>query len=62
MAEHYTSEITQFLESFKSSHPDIEQRQRDGRARLWDKAQDTELAEGFKQGRVRQHPYVYQNN
>ena len=40
----------------------MEQRQRDGRARLWDKAQDTELAEGFKQARVRQHPYVYQNN
>ena len=62
MAEQYTSEITQFLQSYKSSNPDVEQRQRDGRARLWDKAQDPELAEGFKQARVRQKPYVYQNN
>jgi hypothetical protein len=62
MAEHYTSEITQFLQSYKSAHPDVEQRQRDGRARLWDKPQDAELAEEFKQARVRQNAYVYQNN
>ena len=62
MAKHYTSEITQFLQDYKKSHPDVEQRQREGRARLWDKAQDTELADGFKQARVRQNAYVYQNN
>ena len=62
MAENYTSEITQFLQAYKATHKDVEQRQRDGRARLWDKPQDTELAEGFKQARVRQSPYVYQNN
>ncbi len=62
MAEHYTSEITQFLKAFKTDHPDTEQRQRDGRARLWDKPQDVELAEDFKQARVRQNPYVYQND
>ncbi len=62
MADHYTSEITKFLEAFKTAHPDIEQRQRDGRARLWDKPQDPELAEDFKQARVRQNPYVYQND
>ncbi|MDN4016266.1 DUF3460 family protein [Zwartia panacis] len=62
MADQYTSEITQFLQKFKTEHPDIEQRQRDGRARLWDRPQDSELAEGFKQARVRQNPYVYQNN
>ena len=62
MADQYTSEITQFLQHYKSEHPDVEQRQRDGRARLWDKPQDPELTEGFKQARVRQSPYVYQNN
>lgn len=62
MADQYTSEITQFLQKFKTEHPDVEQRQRDGRARLWDRPQDPELVEGFKQARVRQNPYVYQNN
>ncbi|MDN3986227.1 DUF3460 family protein [Zwartia vadi] len=62
MADQYTSEITQFLQKLKTEHPDIEQRQRDGRARLWDRPQDPELIEGFKQARVRQNPYVYQND
>lgn len=62
MAEHFTSEITQFLQAYKAAHPDVEQRQRDGRARLWDKPQDPELAEDFKQARVQQGPYVYQND
>lgn len=62
MAKHYTSEITQFLQDFKKSHPDVETRQREGRARLWDKPQDSELADGFKQARVRQNAYVYQND
>ncbi|HBI83842.1 DUF3460 family protein [Orrella sp. NBD-18] len=62
MAKHYISEITQFLQDYKKNHPDVEKRQREGRARLWDKAQDAELADGFKQARVRQNPYVYQNN
>jgi hypothetical protein len=62
MADQYTSEITQFLQKYKSEHPDVEQRQRDGRARLWDRPQDPELNEAFKQARVRQNPYVYQND
>lgn len=62
MADQYTSEITQFLQKYKSDHPDVEQRQRDGRARLWDRPQDPELIDGFKQARVRQNPYVYQND
>jgi hypothetical protein len=62
MADQYTSEITQFLQKYKSEHPDVEQRQRDGRARLWDRPQDPELTEAFKQARVRQNSYVYQND
>ena len=62
MAKHYISDITQFLQDYKKSHPDVETRQREGRARLWDKPQDCELADGFKQARVRQNAYVYQND
>lgn len=62
MAANYESEITRFLKDYKQAHPDAEQRQRDGRARLWDRQQDPELAEGFKQSKVPQRPYVYQND
>ena len=62
MAEHYESEITRFLKDYKKTHPDVEQRQRDGRARLWERQQDPELAEAFKQSKVPQRPYVYQND
>lgn len=62
MAVNYESDITRFLKDYKQAHPDVEQRQRDGRARLWDRQQDPELAEGFKQSKVSQRPYVYQND
>ncbi|MBR8654610.1 DUF3460 family protein [Achromobacter sp. Marseille-Q0513] len=45
---------------YKKSHPGTEERQREGRARLWDKPQDQELQEGFRAARVPQRPYVYQ--
>ena len=50
----------QFLKDYKQSHPGTEERQREGRARLWDKPQDQELLEGFRAARVAQKPYVYQ--
>lgn len=59
MATNYESEITLFLKDFKQSHPGTEERQREGRARLWDKPQDSELLEGFRAARVPQKPYVY---
>ena len=62
MAKNYESEITQFLRQYKQQHPDVEQRQREGRARLWDKNLDPELQEQFKAGRVQQKPYVYQTH
>ena len=62
MAKHYESDVTQFLKSYKQTHPDLEQRQREGRARLWDKSQDPELVEGVRQARVLMRPYVYQND
>jgi len=60
MATHYESDITRFLREYKQAHPDAEQRQREGRALLWDKAQDLELLDGFRAARVAQKPYVYQ--
>ncbi len=62
MAKNYESEITQFLKDYKKTHPDVEQRQREGRSRLWDRQQDAELQDGFKQAKVAQRPYVYQND
>lgn len=54
MATNYESEITKFLKDYKQSHPGTEERQREGRARLWDKPQDAELLEGFRAARVPQ--------
>ena len=62
MAKHYESEITQFLNQYKQQHPGTEQRQREGRGRLWDKPIDPELQDGFRSGRVAQRPYVYQTD
>jgi hypothetical protein len=62
MAKNYESEITQFLKNYKSEHPDTAARQRDGRARLWDKQLDSETLDGFRVARVPQRPYVYQTD
>jgi len=62
MSEGYESEITEFLKNYKQQHPDTEQRQREGRARLWDKYIDPELQEDFKAAKVPQQPYVYYEN
>jgi len=62
MAKNYESDVTQLIKQFKEQHPETELRQREGRARLWDKSLDAELQEGFKQARVPQKPYVYQTN
>ena len=62
MVMHYESDITKLIRQYKDQNPDTEQRQREGRARLWDKNIDAELQEGFKQARVPQKPYVYQTN
>ena len=58
--KHYKSETTQFIESLKQQDPKLEQRQREGRALLWDKQIDRAAQQAFKQGRVAQKPYVYQ--
>jgi len=62
MSKSYESDITEFLKNYKKQHPDTEQRQREGRARLWDKTLDPELQEGYRAAKVPQEPYVYYQN
>jgi hypothetical protein len=59
MANNFQSELTQFLNHYKTDNPDTEARQRAGRFRLWDKDLDAEQQEGFRSARVPQDPYVY---
>jgi hypothetical protein len=58
----YKSEVTQFIEQLKSEKPDLEARQRAGRALLWDKHVDRDAQGEWREARVPQKPYVYQNN
>lgn len=56
----YRSDTTDFIAALKKRDPQLEERQRAGRALLWDKAQDREAAAELKEARVPQQPYVYQ--
>ncbi|MDE2604844.1 MAG: DUF3460 family protein [Burkholderiales bacterium] len=55
----YRSEVTQFIDQMKESKPDLEAKQRAGRALLWDKNLDREALAEWQQARVPQKPYVY---
>lgn len=55
----YESETTLFIKELKQEKPQLEQKQREGRARLWDKPQDTHLQQEFDEAAVAQKPYVY---
>jgi len=58
----YESEHTLFIKALKEKNPGMEERQREGRALLWDKAPTT-LADQERQldSAVKQQAYVYQN-
>ena len=58
----YESEFTVFLKQLKQQKPDLEEKQRQGRALLWDK-NATSLDEQAHRldATVRQQAYVYQN-
>lgn len=56
----YTSDVTDFLGELKSTNPELEQQQRQGRALLWDRPQDREAQARWREARVPQQPYVYQ--
>ena len=59
MAE-YESDLTRFVRELKQRRPEIERKQREGRAIWWDKTLDLDEQARFRQARVRQQPYVYQ--
>ncbi len=58
----YESEFTQFLNDLKKQKPDMEEKQRQGRALLWDK-EATSLADQDRrqQATLKQSAYVYQS-
>ena len=56
----YDSEITQFISALKRASPDLEARQRAGRAIWWDKQVNREAWAEFRAAQVAQKPYVYQ--
>jgi hypothetical protein len=55
----YKSDITQFIDQLKAEQPDLEARQRAGRAIWWDKHLDREALKEWRAARVPQKPYVY---
>jgi Protein of unknown function (DUF3460) len=57
---HYTSDVTQFIDSLKAAHPGLEAAQRQGRNQLWDKQIDREQQQDMRVGQVAQQPYPYQ--
>ncbi len=56
----YKSDATQFIDSLKQRDPQMEERQRQGRALLWDKAVDRQAQQAYSEANVAQMPYVYQ--
>lgn len=56
----YKSDVTQFIDSLKQRDPQLEDRQRQGRSLLWDKAVDRDAQADFRDANVAQQPYVYQ--
>jgi Protein of unknown function (DUF3460) len=55
----YRSEITEFIDTLKQRDPQLESRQRQGRALLWDKPVDAKDQAQWRAARVAQKPYVY---
>ena len=58
--KHYKSDVTSFIEDMKAKKPTLEAEQRQGRALLWDKRQDSAAQAEFDDAKVPQQPYVYQ--
>lgn len=56
----YESDITQFIKQLKAKNPDLERKQREGRAIWWDKNLDREELKRQQAARVAQQGYVYQ--
>ncbi|MGB6056030.1 MAG: DUF3460 family protein [Burkholderiaceae bacterium] len=58
----YQSDLTQFIQELKEKNPELDAKQRAGRALLWDKAPiDLDERRRAEESRIRQQAYVYQN-
>ena len=55
----YKSDITQFIEQLKAEKPDLESRQRAGRAIWWDKNLDRDTLEEWRAAQLPAKPYPY---
>ncbi len=59
----YVSAFTEFLTDLKAKNPRLEESQRAGRARLWDKEPiDLDSMRRAQESRVKQGAYVYQSH
>ena len=56
----YRSDVTDFIETLKQRDPLLEERQRAGRALLWDRRIDREAQSEHRDSRIPQQAYVYQ--
>jgi hypothetical protein len=56
----YESDLTRFIRELKSKHPELEHKQREGRAIWWDRELDPEQLRRWQESKVPQQPYVYQ--
>lgn len=56
----YKSDATQLIESLKARDPKLEDKQRAGRALLWDKKLDRQAQSEWRDAKVAQQAYVYQ--
>ncbi len=56
----YESDVTRFIKDLKAKNPDLERKQREGRAIWWDKNLDPDELKRNKASRVAQQGYVYQ--
>ena len=62
MPRPYVSDVTLFLRDLKAKKPEIEARQREGRALLWDRTLDLDEERRYDAAKVPQQGYVYQTH
>ena len=48
----YESDLTLFIKELKKQNPELEKKQLEGRARLWDVPQNTELQKEFDEATI----------
>ena len=56
----YRSDITELIDALKARDPQLEEKQRRGRALLWDRPLDRQVQVDQRGAEVPQQPYVYQ--